>query len=52
MTAPFIVMPEYGTRSSSTVLMDSSGSWRMLERRFDAAGDAQGDANLSFRSQE
>jgi len=24
----------------------------MLERRFDAAGDAQGDANLSFRSQE
>ncbi len=51
ITAPFIVMPEYGTRASSTVLLDGKGGWRMCERRFDASGAAAGDVSLSFATQ-
>lgn len=48
ITAPFIVMPEYGTRCSSVITMDSKARWRMLERRFDARGEATGDSRFSF----
>lgn len=48
LTAPFIVMPEYGTRCSTIVTADKSGAWRMLERRFDAQGEATGDSRFSF----
>lgn len=51
LTAPFIVMPDYGTRCSSTVLADHAGRWRLLERRFDAAGKSSGDTQLTFTSQ-
>jgi len=48
ITAPFIVMPEYGTRCSTVVLADGSGKWRMVERRFDPRGVSTGDSRITF----
>jgi uncharacterized protein with NRDE domain len=48
ITAPFIVTPRYGTRCSTVVLVDNTGSWHMTERRFDAAGVAIGDSRYTF----
>lgn len=50
ITAPFIVTPNYGTRCSTVVLADSAGSWRLTERRFDAAGAAIGNSRYAFAS--
>ncbi len=49
VSAPFIVLPEYGTRSSSIVIRDAQGSWRFRERCFDAGGETTGDNAFSFR---
>lgn len=48
ITAPFIVLPEYGTRCSTVVLADSAGKWSLLERRFSADGEASGESRYSF----
>lgn len=48
ITAPFIVMPDYGTRCTTTVLRDKKGSWRFTERRFDPAGQKAGESSFSF----
>ena len=50
ITAPFIVMPQYGTRCSTVVTMDDKLRWRLLERRFDADGKTQGESRFSFSS--
>lgn len=50
ISAPFIVMPEYGTRCSTVVTMDNKSQWRILERRFDARGDVSGESRFSFSS--
>ncbi|MGB5166039.1 MAG: NRDE family protein [Woeseiaceae bacterium] len=52
LSAPFIVLEDYGTRSSSVVLCDQSGHWSLTERRFDAAGKRQGETTLAFDAQE
>ncbi len=51
ISAPFIVLPDYGTRSSSIVLCDGDGNWRMKERRFDATGKVAGDSVFKFKAQ-
>ncbi|MGI9235844.1 MAG: NRDE family protein [Woeseiaceae bacterium] len=48
ITAPFIVTPAYGTRCSTVVLADSTGSWQIIERRFDATGVSAGDSRYAF----
>ena len=48
MTAPFIVQPDYGTRSSSVVLAGSDRQWRFVERRYDAAGRLRGKSAFSL----
>lgn len=50
ISAPFIVLPDYGTRSSSVVLRDAGGAWHFHERRFAASGKSSGDN--AFRFQE
>lgn len=50
ITAPFIVTPEFGTRCSTVVTMDDRLRWRLLERRFDAQGEAVGESRFSFSS--
>ena len=48
ISAAFIVLPDYGTRSSSVALLDAAGSWRFHERRFDAAGNRTGDSAFTI----
>jgi uncharacterized protein with NRDE domain len=48
ISAPFIVLPDYGTRSSSILIKDNAGGWHFRERRFDAAGKAVGDSSYVF----
>lgn len=42
--APFVVTPEFGTRSSTVVRFGRSGRWSLRERRFDAAGRETGES--------
>ncbi len=46
ISAPFIVLPDYGTRSSSIAILDTRGSWQFSERRFDVAGNAVGNTRF------
>lgn len=48
VTAPFIVQPEYGTRCSTVVRAGPGGRWNLVERRFDAAGQATGESRYAF----
>ena len=48
ITAPFIVMPEYGTRCTTVVLAGEDGDWRFFERRFDASGRPAGESDIAF----
>lgn len=50
ITAPFIVMSDYGTRCSTVVTVDDKSRWRLLERRFDPAGASSGESRFSFVS--
>ena len=47
-TPIFICDPLYGTRCSTLVLIDRSGRGRIIERRFDRAGDNTGESALDF----
>lgn len=49
LTAPFVVMPDYGTRSSTILTRDSTGDVRFIEKRFDAAGRSTGESSFRFR---
>lgn len=51
-SAPFIVMSEFGTRCSTLVTADRSGTWRFVERRFDARGRNTGQTTVSFSMTE
>lgn len=51
ISAPFIVLPDYGTRSSSVVILDAAGGWRLVERRFDASGKNTGESAFAVRTQ-
>lgn len=48
LTAPFVVMPDYGTRSSTVLTRDIDGDVRFTEKRFDAAGHSTGQSNFRF----
>jgi len=47
-TEIFITDARYGTRSSTVVLMNDAGGVTFVERSFDAAGRARGDARYTF----
>ena len=48
LTAPFIALPDYGTRCSTVVLAKNTGEFRFLERRFDADGEISGESRFTF----
>jgi uncharacterized protein with NRDE domain len=48
LTAPFIVLPNYGTRCTTVLLADRKGGWQFVERRFDAQGNRAGESRFSF----
>lgn len=48
ISAPFIVLPDYGTRCSTVAIRNAGGGWVMRERRFDAAGKNLGESGFSI----
>ncbi|MBT8098833.1 MAG: NRDE family protein [Gammaproteobacteria bacterium] len=48
LTAPFIVLPDYGTRCSTTLIRDGNGQLQFAEQRFDAGGKPLGQSNFQF----
>jgi len=48
LTAPFIVLPEYGTRCSTVLTVSDQGSAHFAERRFDARGRTTGESSFAF----
>lgn len=48
ISAPFIVLPDYGTRSSSVVVRDADGGTHFHERRFAPDGSIVGNEGLRF----
>ncbi len=44
----FIRNPLYGTRCSTVLLIAADGAARIIERRFDAAGQATGETEIAF----
>lgn len=48
LTAPFVVLPDYGTRCSTIVIRDERGSIRMTEKRFAANGQSVGQSDFRF----
>ena len=51
ISAPFIVLPNYGTRCTTVVLADKNGNWRFTERRFDASGNNTGESSFVFTTE-
>lgn len=49
LTAPFIVAPDYGTRSSTTVLWGNDDAVEFCERRFLPSGKPSGDSRFRFQ---
>ena len=50
LTAPFIVLPDYGTRCSTVLTVSDSGAVRFVERRFDEQGRTTGESTFAFES--
>lgn len=50
LSAPFVLNPEYGTRCSTVVLIDSHGTTVIRERRFDPAGDPSGETEFRLNA--
>lgn len=48
LTAPFIVLAEYGTRCSTVLTVGDEGRARFAERRFDARGRTTGESSFVF----
>ncbi|HVF62398.1 MAG TPA: NRDE family protein, partial [Casimicrobiaceae bacterium] len=49
LSAPFIVSADYGTRSSTMIVIDSAASARFIERSFDADGKPKGEVDYRFK---
>ncbi|HVN46380.1 MAG TPA: NRDE family protein [Steroidobacteraceae bacterium] len=52
LSAPFVLHPQYGTRCSTVLLIESGGGVHMIERRFDRAGQVSGQSEFHLRPQE
>lgn len=46
LSSPFVTHPTYGTRCSTILLIEPSGALVMAERRFDAAGQVNGNTEV------
>ena len=45
LSAPFVVHPRYGTRCSTVLALEHEGALRVMERRFGARGEPQGESD-------
>jgi uncharacterized protein with NRDE domain len=48
LSAPFVLLPEYGTRCSTVLLGDAEGRMHVIERRFGPDGTTTGETRLSL----
>jgi uncharacterized protein with NRDE domain len=46
LSAPFVEHPDYGTRSSTVLLLEGDGTSYLGERRFDARGQRTGESEF------
>ena len=51
VTAPFVVQPDYGTRSSTVVLIGRDGHVDVTERRFVSDGSRRGETHQRFQAE-
>lgn len=49
LSAPFIVLPDYGTRCSTVLTRDTGGRVRISERRFSPDGRSTGQSDVAFQ---
>jgi uncharacterized protein with NRDE domain len=52
LSSPFISNKDYGTRSSTIVLLETSGAVSLTERRFDPTGMAMPETKFEFHTDE
>ena len=52
LSAPFVVHPSYGTRSTTVLLLEPAGAAVMAERRFDPVGATSGETELRLNAGE
>ncbi len=48
LSAPFVLHPDYGTRSSTVLLLETSGAFELIERRFDPRGTLTGESRFQL----
>lgn len=48
LSSPFIISPDYGTRSSSVLVLRKGGAGQLDERRFAPDGTVSGESRLAF----
>jgi uncharacterized protein with NRDE domain len=48
LSAPFVLHPDYGTRSSTVLLLEASGACVLVERRFDPQGALSGESRFEL----
>jgi uncharacterized protein with NRDE domain len=49
LSAPFVLHPDFGTRSSTVLLVEHSGAFALTERRFDRQGAASGESQWTLK---
>ena len=49
LTAPFVVLPDYGTRSSTVVIENIGGHVTLTEKRFTSDGESTGRSDYRFQ---
>lgn len=49
LSSPFVLHPDYGTRSSTVLLLSADGHALIRERRFDPRGRASGDTEFALK---
>jgi uncharacterized protein with NRDE domain len=52
LSSPFVSNPDYGTRCSTVLLLESSGALCMAERRFDPTGTLSGETEVRLQPGE
>jgi len=48
LSAPFVLHPDYGTRASTVLLLESSGAGLLVERRFNPQGILLGETQFQL----
>ena len=52
LSAPFVLHPDYGTRCSTLLLLEPSGAFVLIERRFDRHGAPSGESRWALGAGE